>query len=281
MNVEDKISNGIVNHLQFCDGLRWHGDKLWFSDLLARRVYSYSPVNDLLTDEAYIPGQPSGLGHLSNGSLIVGSMLDRQLIQVSNGGCKIYVSLFEHFNGPLNDIFIDQHDRIYVGSFGFEASYEKPDAARASSLLRVDPDKSVHVVADDLMFPNGIGISDNGETLIVAETFANQITKFQVDPDGGLSRRQVFSDLGGRSPDGLCMDRSGGTWVGCPFAGEVVYVERYGNIETVIPMGHQWAVDAAVGGTEQDTLFVSTAHTTLEDYHHGRSKASIASIRLR
>lgn len=271
--------------LRFCDALRWHDDELWFSDLLGRHIYHYNPATGQLNRIAYIAGQPSGLGHMSDGTLVAASMLDRLILRWIEGKPTIFRDLSSICTSPLNDLLVDEHDRIYVGSFGFQPAYDDPRNAQPSNLYlikNIDDDTIpyVSVVAEDLLFPNGMVMTHGGTRLVVAETFANRITRFDVHSDGSLSHRTVLCDLGDRAPDGLCATTDDSVWVGCPFSEEFLKISANGKMLEVVKTEGRWAVSPVIGGTNQDLLFLATAATSLHDYHNGVSRANIATMTL-
>lgn len=269
-----------LKDLKFCDALRWHDNQLWFSDLLGRRIYCYDYSRDEQKEVAYVGGQPSGLGHLSDGSLIVASMIDRLVLRYVDGKLSIYQDLASVCSSPLNDLVVDAHDRIYIGSFGFQAAYEEPTNARPSNLYLIDRNQAVSIVAEELLFPNGMAITPEGTRLIVAETFANRLTSFDIDAHGNLSNRALLCDLKNHAPDGLCIDQENNVWVGCPFSEEFLRVSPQGDILEVLKTEDRWAVSPVVGGPDKDLLFLATAETTLHQYHNGVSGADIAVTRL-
>lgn len=269
--------------LQFCDALRWHDGKLWFSDLLGRRICHYDPTTGQQAQVAYIGGQPSGLGHMSDGSLVAASMMDRLILRWIDGKPAILRDLSSICTSPLNDLLVDRHDRIYVGSFGFQAAYDDPRNAQPSNLYLINSNSGttrVSVVAEDLLFPNGMAITHGGTRLVVAETFANRLTRFAIHSDGSLSRRTVLCDLKDRSPDGLCATADDSLWVGCPFSEEFLKISPSGEMLEVVKTEGRWAVSPVLGGSNQDRLFLATATTTLHDYHNGISQADIVSLAL-
>lgn len=271
--------------LQFCDALRWHEGKLWFSDLLGRRIYHYDPVTKQQTHVAYIGGQPSGLGHMSDGSLVAASMMDRLILRWVDNRPAILMDLSSICTSPLNDLIVDRHDRIYVGSFGFQAAYDEPSNAQPSNLYLINchddsGTPNVSIVAKDLLFPNGMVVTHGGKHLVVAETFANRLTRFDMHSDGSLSHRTVLCELGDRSPDGLCAADDDSVWVGCPFSEELLKISASGEVLEVVKTEGRWAVSPVLGGTDQNQIFLATAITTLHDYHNGISRADIVSMPL-
>jgi len=269
-----------VDGLGYCEGLCWHDDELWWSDFLSRRVLSLAS-DGTAKQRAYIAGQPSGIGFLPDGNPLIVSMMDHLLLKLLGDGHPIvHANVSALSRGPTNDLVVDATGRAYLGSFGFEASYEDASALKPSTLLLVSPEGAVTPVADDLMFPNGMAISQDGRVLIVAETFANRLTAFDIGSGGSLGGRRVFADLATRAPDGICMDVTGAVWAACPFAGEFVRVAEGGEILDIVEVPGRWAVTVALGGRNRDTLFCATARTTLTDFHVGRSTAAIEALRV-
>jgi sugar lactone lactonase YvrE len=246
----------LVKGLQFPEAPRWHEGRLWFSDFYQRRVFSCSVSGDLC-EEAQVAGQPSGLGWSPQGELLVVSMLDRRLLRQRAGALQAVADLSGLTGGPCNDLLVDAEGRAYVGNFGFDvAARETP---RSTHLIRVDPDGSVTAVASDLMFPNGMALTPDGRTLIVAETYGQRLTAFDVDAHGDLSGRRVWANLPGCHPDGLCLDAEGALWVADATGHAVLRVRpEHGMVER-IPTGQRHAYACMLGGDTGDTLFICTA----------------------
>jgi sugar lactone lactonase YvrE len=276
-----KTTQGVAVHdLGYCEGLCWRDDELWWSDFLSRRVFSLASDGSM-TERAYIAGQPSGIGFLPDGSPLVVSMMDHLLLKLADAGhAAVHANASALSVGPSNDLVVDAKGRAYLGSFGFESSYEDASALKPSALLLVSPDGSVSRAAEGLLFPNGMAISRDARVLVVAETFANRLTAFDIGGDGSLARRRLFADLGARAPDGICMDVSGAVWAACPFAGEFIRVAEGGQILDVVEVPGRWAVTVSLGGRNRDTLFCATARTTLADFHRGRATAAIETLRV-
>lgn len=242
----------------FLEGPRWHGERLWFSDMHAHRVYAASESG---TVEAIlrVPACPSGLGWLPDGRLLVVSMEDRRLLRrEADGSLATHADLSGVATFHCNDMVVDARGRAYVGNFGFDLHrQEKP---RTTALALVQPDGRVSVAARDLAFPNGAVITPDGGTLIVGESFAQRLTAFDVDPaTGALSRRRVWAQLRGPLPDGICLDAEGAIWVASPVTREVVRVHEGGRISQRVPCGERMAIACMLGGADRRTLFVMTS----------------------
>lgn len=269
----------LVADLIFPEGLCWHDGELWFSDFGKRRVYSVDPAGKS-TEHAYIPGQPSGIGFRPDGTPLVISMMDHLLINLGGEAPTIEADLTEFCVGPANDMFVDNKGRAYFGGFGYDPGYEGTDALKPSTLSMVSASGEVTQVADGLLFPNGMAITADEKTLVVAETFGSKLTAFTIAEDGTLSEQRVFADLGERYPDGICMDSEGAVWTACPFGEEFVRVADGGEILETVSVAGKWAVAPALGGPDGKTLFCATAETTLEDFHHGHSVGAIETVQV-
>lgn len=256
----------LVDGLQFPEAPRWRHGRLWFSDFFRERVFSVSLAGDL-REEAQVPGHPSGLGWRPDGTLLVVSMHDRCLMARAPGGpadaastpapLQRLADLSAWVGGPCNDMVVDAQGRAYVGNFGFDLyAGETP---RSTCLLRVDLDGSVHRVAADVMFPNGMALTPDGRTLILAETHAQRLSAFSVDKLGALSHRRVFADLPGVYPDGLCLDDEGAVWVADARGRCVLRVLDGQGVVQRIDTGERHAFACMLGGEDGCTLFVCTA----------------------
>ncbi|WP_447006413.1 SMP-30/gluconolactonase/LRE family protein [Saccharothrix isguenensis] len=212
--------------LRFGEGPRQGADgRLFYSDFYDHEVRAL----DLATGDeevvCTVPEQPSGLGWLPDGRLLVVSMRDRKVLRLEDGGLVEHADLNGIATFHANDMLVDAHGRAYVGNFGFdlhaaiaaggEGPMLEPDwVPPGTPLALVQPDGTVTAAADDLKFPNGMGLLPNGR-LVVAETLAFGLTSFAVADDGTLSDRQVWASLRehGIAPDGIAVDADGGVWV--------------------------------------------------------------------
>jgi sugar lactone lactonase YvrE len=147
-------------------------------------------------------------------------------------------------------------------------------------LFRVDQDGTVAVVAEDLKIPNGMVVTPDGTTLIVAETFGNRLTAFDIADDGSLSGRRVFADLGERRPDGICLDAEGAVWVGSFATSEYVRVREGGEVAQIIETPGRWAVSCVLGGPDGNDLYCTTVELEIADYLDGRGHGRIERARV-
>ena len=136
-------------------------------------------------------GQASGLGWLPDGQLLVVSMVDRKVLRFDGRSLHEHSDLSDVAPCHCNNMIVDAAGRAYVGNFG--SDFEAHEPLRNTVVARVDPDGSVHVAADDLAFPNGMVISPDGRTLIVAESAGARLSAFTIEADGALSGRRVYA----------------------------------------------------------------------------------------
>jgi sugar lactone lactonase YvrE len=246
----------LVTGLAFPEAPRWHDGALWFSDFYDHRVGRVGADGRVET-VAEVPGQPSGLGWLPDGRLLIVSMNDRRLMRLEGGSLVQAADLSALARWPCNDMLVDAHGRAYIGNFGFDLQRRAPFAP--TSLLLVTPDGRARVAAEDMHFPNGAVLTPDGRTLIVGESYGQRLTAFDVMDDGSLARRRVWAQLEGKGvgPDGICLDAQGAIWLASPVTREVLRVREGGAITHRIATPGQ-AVACMLGGADRKTLFVLT-----------------------
>jgi len=245
-----------VKGLAFPEAPRWREGALWLSDFYQRRVLRVT-ADGQVDCVAQVPGQPSGLGWLPDGRLLVVSMNDRRLLRLDDGVLVEAADLAGFAPWPCNDMLVDGQGRAYIGSFGFDLQARAPFAP--APLLMVDPQGRVQVAAHDMHFPNGTVLTPDGRTLIVAESYGQRLTAFDVGAGGALANRRVWAQLTGKGvgPDGICLDAEGAIWVASPVSREVLRVREGGEVADRIPTDGQ-AVACMLGGDDRRTLFVLT-----------------------
>lgn len=264
----------IVAGRAFLEGPRWHAGALWVSDMHADEVLKIAPdgtTETVLT----VAGQPSGLGWLPNGDMLIVSMTDRKLLRRSGDGqIHLHADMSAFIDRRANDMVVDPSGRAFVGNFGFD--FDLGEAPRPTVLLRIDPDGQVSEAADNVLFPNGMVITPDAKTLIVAETFAGQLTGFDIDEAGHLSGRRVWARLPeGAVPDGICLDAGHGVWAASPTTNECLRLMEGGTVTDRISTGEQHAIACMLGGEDGKTLFILTADSTDRDTCRANRSACI------
>jgi len=246
----------LLEGLTFPEGPRWHEGRLWFSDFYSHRVIAVG-IDGRSETIATVPARPSGLGWRPDGTLLIVAMLDRALLELRHGALSRVADLSSLAGGLCNDMVVDAAGRAYVGNFGYDR--HAGEAPRATCLIRVDPDGSLHRAAEGLMFPNGMVISPDGRTLIVAETYAHRLTAFSVDADGALTAPRLFADLPGVFPDGICLDAEGAVWVADARGHEASRIFDGGRIAERVSVGARTVFACMLGGADRRTLFLCTS----------------------
>ena len=245
----------LIDGLGFPEAPRWHEGRLWLSDIAKQQVLAVTLDGDVEVI-CEVAGAPSGLGWLPDGRLLVVSMHDRAVLRLDPGGLAIHADLHHLVSADLNDMVVDSNGRAYVSNFGYDATTEEP---APTGIVCIQPDGSSRMLGSELLRPNGMALSADGRTFVVAETRVHRLTAFDVVDGGALDHPRPFGDLGSGSwADGVCIDAEGGMWVGDPRRSRCVRVmEGHGVTEAVatdVP-----AIACALGGADRRTLFVTEA----------------------
>ncbi|MEV6275367.1 SMP-30/gluconolactonase/LRE family protein [Nocardia sp. NPDC051832] len=205
MAAGEVLLEGIV----FGESPRWHDGRLWFSDWGAGQVIA---VGDDRRHEvvATVQSFPMCIDFLPDGRLLVVDSARRRLVRREGSGELVeHADLSAISERPWNDIVVDARGNAYVDNIGFDF----PGGEFAPGIVAlVSADGAVRQVADDLAFPNGMAISPDGGTLVVAESYGNQLTAFDIAADGSLGDRRVWAKTPGDHPDGICFDAEGHVW---------------------------------------------------------------------
>jgi len=246
----------LIGGMGFPEAPRWHQGRLWFSDF-GERVVRTLDLDGTANEIVRVASTPSGLGWLPDGSLLVVSMTDRRVLRVRSSGTVVHADLSSFARTACNDMVVDADGNAYVGHMGFDL-FASPLEPRPASLILVRRDGSVSVAASDLMFPNGMVLSPDGRTLIVAETFGRRLTAFDVAADATLSHRRTFADLPERAPDGICLDRAGAVWVADAVGKACVRVLDGGSVTDIVNTD-RGCYACALGGADGRTLFLCLA----------------------
>lgn len=262
-----KATTTLVEGLYFGEGPRWHEGRLWFSDFYAHAVKSVDEAGALRT-ELELDDQPSGLGWLPDGRLLVVAMKERAVKRLDPTGLVLHADISELTAHLCNDMVVDAHGTAWVGNFGFDLDAELkargPDVYAdhpPANLVRVDADGSVHLAAQDMHFPNGCVVSADGTTLIIAETLASCLTAFTINDDNTLTDRRVWAALDGVAPDGICLNEHNQVWVANALAAEVILVAEGGAIIDRVQTS-QFCYACILGGHDGKTLFAVTAKSS-------------------
>jgi sugar lactone lactonase YvrE len=267
------LAEGIV----FGESPRWHDGRLWFSDWGAHQVIALGD-DGLREVVCEVPSFPMCIDFLPDGRLLVVDSAHRRLLRRERDGTLVtQAELVSLADKPWNDIVVDSGGNAYVNSIGFEFPAEDP----APGLVAlVAPAGAVRQVADDLAFPNGMAITDDGTTLLVAESYDEQVTAYDIESSGDLTNRRVWAATPGHHPDGICLDADGALWYADVATGTCTRVREGGEVigdvtldrgafacalsrddgdPRLYVVGQQWGGDPAAGPTGQVVVFPAPA----------------------
>jgi len=277
----------LIGGLSFTECPRWHHGRLYFSDFYTQRVLAVG-LDGTLETIAEVPGQPSGLGFLPDGRMLIVSMRDRRIMRR-----ELDSSLVEHADlsslAPwhLNDMLVDQEGRAWVGNFGFDLMGDAK--VTSTNLICVDRDGSASVAAVGLGFPNGMALTPDGSTLIVAETMMNRLSAFDVS-FGVLGKQRTWAAFGDPptsdnvaellgqvdvAPDGICLDAEGAVWVADAMHNRLIRVAEGGQILEQLKTDEMGAFACMLGGDDGRTLFACAAPTFNEAEASRNHRAAI------
>jgi sugar lactone lactonase YvrE len=282
----------LIGGLAFPEGPRWRDGRLYFSDQHAHRVVAVG-LDGTAETIAHVPQKPSGLGFLSDDSLLIVSMQDRKVLRRAlDGSLSEYADLSTLAQWPCNDMLVDSDGRAWVGNFGFDLHGGAP--ACTTVLICVEPGGTAHVAAEGLGFPNGMALTPDGQTLIVAETTMNRLSAFDVR-SGSLGERRTWAAFGhpptstnvsefltqvNVAPDGICLDAEGAVWVADAVHGRLLRVAEGGRILEELNTGVAGAFACMLGGDDGSTLFACVAPTFNEAAASAHHRASIVMTRV-
>ena len=240
----------VLTDLTFPESPRWHDDRLWIADWGTQEVIAL----DLEGRSEVVARVPSlmCIDHLPDGRLLAVSSADRRLLrQEPDGSLMIHAELEALGRDPWNDIVVDGRGNAYVNNIGFDF----PAGEFAPGIVAlVTPDGTARQVADGLAFPNGMAVTADDATLIVAESYGQKLTAFDIAHDGSLSNRRTWAAVDDH-PDGICLDADGAIWYGDVGNRRCVRVREGGEVLQVIDLD-RGCFACVLGGPDRRTLYM-------------------------
>jgi sugar lactone lactonase YvrE len=235
---------------------RWHDGRLWFCDWGAQQVIavdSHGNSEVMFTIDSF----PFSIDWLPDGPLLIHSSHDRRLLRrEANGSFVTHADLSGLSEWGFNEIVVDGRGNAYVNAVNFDFMGGEPP--RGGIIAVVASDGSARQVADEVMFPNGMAVTPDNSTLIVAESHANRLTAFDIADSGDLSNRRVWADLGAGAPDGICIDAEGAVWYADVPHKHCVRVAEGGEVLHTIEVD-RGCFACMLGGEDGRTLFIVAA----------------------
>ncbi len=245
----------LLTGLTLGESPRWHDDRLWVSDMGANEVVTVDAAGRR-ERVAGVPAMPMGTGWLPDGRLLIVSSRDGRLLRREpDGALATHADLTGLAGHPWSDMVVDGRGNAYVGNIGFDFP---AGPAGPGTLAVVRPDGAARQVAGDLAFPNGVAVTPDGATLIIAESYANRLTAFDIGPDGGLAHRRLWADLGDGAPDGICLDAEGAVWYADVPNRRCVRVREGGEVLATVELD-LGCFACILGGPDRRTLFIVAA----------------------
>jgi sugar lactone lactonase YvrE len=277
----------VLSGFHFVEGPRWHEGQLWFSDMHGHRVMRSSLDGRAEVVVEIEDDHPSGLGWLADGRLLVVTMSTRQLRRVEpDGSVVVHADLSAIARGDCNDMISRADGTAWVGDMAFDV-HGGSHATQAGQTIVVTPDGLARSAADELVAPNGHVLSEDGRTLIVAESGGFRLTAFDVDEDGSLSNRRTFAELTPEPgfdyapPDGICLDAEGAVWVADPIARRFYRVREGGEItDWIRPADGANAIACVLGGPDRRTLLMAVSQTLPGPHELPAGNARIDALRV-
>ena len=250
------MAETLVTGLRIGECARWHDGRLWFANWGEAEVRSADLGGETRVEvEVPTAGIPISIDWLADGRLlIVCGPEGRVLRREPDGSLTAHAELTAISEHAWNEIVVDGRDGVYVNTINFDMMGGGEFAPGLIALIT--PDGEVRQVAEGLQFPNGMVITPDGLTLIVAESFAGRLTAFDVDGDGGLSNRRVWAELG-EGGDGICLDSEGAVWA--PKMKACVRVREGGEVLDRVELD-RFCFACALGGEDRRTLMMMAAN---------------------
>ena len=234
---------------------RWHDGRFWFSDWVAQEVIAVDLAgkSEVIT---HVPSFPFCFDWLPDGRLLIVSGGEARLLRREPDGSLVtHADLSSLSRYPWNEVVVDGRGNIYLNSIGFDF----PAGAFAPGIIAlVTPDGSLRQVADGVAFPNGMAVTPDNRTLILAESYGNRLTAFDIAADGSLSNRRVWAEVDNDHPDGICLDAEGAVWYGDVGTKRCVRVREGGEVLQTIELD-RGCFACMLGGVDRRTLFMVAA----------------------
>src|SRR5205823_5930336 len=243
----------LMTGIAFGESPRWHDGRLWFCDWGAQELIAVD-LEGKSEVIVRVPSFPFCIDWRRDGRLLVVSASDRRLLRREpDGSIATHADLSRLSKNPWNDIVVDGRGNTYVNNIGFDF----PGGEFAPGILAlVTPEGSARKVAEGVAFPNGMVVTPDNSTLVLAESYGNKLTAFDIAADGSLSNRRLWADLRDGAPDGICLDAENAIWYGDVPNKRCVRVREGGEVLQTIHLD-RGCFACALGGVDKRTLFLT------------------------
>lgn len=243
-----------MDGIAFGESPRWHDSRLWFCDWGAEELIAVD-LDGRHKVVTRVHSFPFSIDWLPDGRLLIVSARDRAVLTTDSAGSLVTYADLSAFGRrlPGNEIVADGRGNAYVNGAGFNLMAGEKFAPGIVAL--VAPDGSARQVADGMHFPNGMAVTPDSSTLIVAESYAHRLTAFDIAADGSLLNRRVWAALGDGTPDGICLDDEGAAWYADVPNERCVRVREGGEVLQTVEVD-RGCFACMLGGIDGRTLFI-------------------------
>ena len=244
----------LMTGLVFGESARWHDGRLWFSDWGAHEIIAVDPGgrSEVMVRLPFF-SFPFSFDWLPDGRLLIVSASDRPLLRREpDGSLEAHADLSGLPVSGWNEVVVDGRGNAYING-GYEFRPGEPYIPGIIALIT--PDGAARQVADGIAFPNGMAVTPDNSTLIIAESFGKRLSAFDIAADGSLSNRRVWADLGDGAPDGICLDGDNAIWYADVPNKRCVRVREGGEVLQMIELD-RGCFSCVLGGKANRTLFI-------------------------
>jgi sugar lactone lactonase YvrE len=265
----------LLTGIAFGESPRWHAGRLWFADWGAEQLIAVDLAgnSEVVTR---VQSFPFCIDWLPDGRLLIVHSRNRLLLrQEPDGTLVTHADLSSLSSGSWNEIVVDGRGAAYVNCAGFDLMAGEKFAPGLIALIA--PDGSARQVADGIAFPNGMVVTPDNSTLIVAESYASRLTAFDIAADGSLSNRRVWASVGKDAPDGICMDAEDAVWYATVPNTRCVRVRQGGEVLQTIDLD-RGCFACMLGGADRQTLFLVTREWHGMDISKGNGTGQLLSV---
>jgi sugar lactone lactonase YvrE len=245
----------LMSGIAFGESPRWHDGRLWFCDWGAKEIIAVDLKGHSEVEvRVDFPSFPMCIDFLPDGRMLIVSASDGLLLRREPDGSLVsHADMSSLSERPWNDIVVDGRGNAHVNNISFDLMAGEEFAPGILAL--VTPDGSARQVADGIAFPNGLVVTPDERTLILAESYASKLTAFEIAADGGLSNQRVWADLDGGVPDGIRLDAEGAVWYADVPNKRCVRVGEGGQVLQRIDLD-RGCFACMLGGVDGRTLFM-------------------------
>lgn len=270
----------VIAGISFGEAPRWREGALYLSDIHADRVLRVNPAEGTYEVVVQLQRPVSGLGWLPDGRMLVVSMHDRKVLrQEPNGELVEHADLSAIATWHANDMVVAADGTAYVGNFGFQITPVRAPTCTAA-IIRISPTGGVSTAADGFWFPNGMVITPDGHSMVVAESAARRLSILDITDAGALVNQRVWGQMAqNQLPDGICLDSQGAIWIASPPSHEVVRMRAGGEVVERIEVDQE-AIACMLGGADRRTLFILTAESRDPDWCRENHAARVLAVQV-